>query len=181
MFSSFHQAYRAVLGALVCCLCMQTSLAQTARTAQTALPSALTLEGETLDKKPFHLSALKGKVALVVFWSTDCPVCREQMAELRENVKGWADKPFELVLVSTDKNMKDVADYYAMLKQVVPPKLRFTQLWAGEATYKDNVQAKAITIKQLPATYLLDKTGKVAAVYPGRIPANAWDDIAELL
>ncbi len=181
MFSNFYTRWHFVLTALVCGLSLQTSWAQTAPSAQPQLPSALILEGETLEKKPFQLSALKGKVALVMFWSTDCPVCREQMTELRENVKGWADKPFELVLVSTDKNMKDVADYYAVLKQIVPPKLRFTQMWAGEASYKDSVQAKSITLKQLPATYLIDKTGKVTAVFSGRIPANAWDDIAELL
>ena len=190
MFSSFYQAYRATLVALVCCLCMQTTLAQNSKTAQTAqptqtapttLPSAITLEGETLDKKPFQLSALKGKVALVMFWSTDCPVCRDKMPELRENVKGWSDKPFELVLVSVDKNMKDVDDYFKYLSQIVPTKQRFTQLWAGGANYKDNINAKQIQLKQLPITYLINKDGKVAAVYNGRIPAQMWDDISELL
>lgn len=181
MFSSFYQVYRAVLGVLVCCLCTQTSFAQTAQTAQTTLPSALMLEGVTLDKKPFQLSALKGKVSLVMFWSTDCPVCRDQMPELRENIKGWSDKPFELVLVSIDKNMKDVEDYFNFLNQIVPTKQRFTQLWAGSANYKDNIGARQMQLKQLPSTYLIDKNGKVVAIFNGRIPAQAWDDIAELL
>lgn len=181
MFSSFYQVYRAVLGVLVCCLCTQTSFAQTAQTAQTTLPSALMLEGVTLDKKPFQLSALKGKVSLVMFWSTNCPVCRDQMPELRENIKGWSDKPFELVLVSVDKNMKDVEDYFNFLNQIVPTKQRFTQLWAGSANYKDNIGARQMQLKQLPSTYLIDKNGKVVAIFNGRIPAQAWDDIAELL
>lgn len=184
MFSSFYQTYRVVLAVLVCCLSVQTSLAQNSQPAQTtptSLPTALMLEGETLDKKPFQLSALKGKVALVMFWSTDCPVCRDKMQELRENVKGWADKPFELVLVSTDKNMKDVDDYFKYLSQIVPIKQRFTQLWAGGANYKDSINAKQIQLKQLPITYLINKDGKVAAVYNGRIPAQMWDDISELL
>ena len=34
------------------------------------------IEGKTLDGKPFKLSMLKGKVVLVMFWSTGCAVCR---------------------------------------------------------------------------------------------------------
>lgn len=142
---------------------------------------SLKLEGETLEKKPFVLSALKNKVVLVVFWSTGCPVCRDKMPELRENVKGWAGKPFELVLVSVDNNMIAIDDYYRYLNQIVTSKERFTQLWAGSASYKDSISAKKLGNKQLPASYLIDKNGKVVSVYSGRIPAKVWDEIAELL
>jgi thiol-disulfide isomerase/thioredoxin len=116
-----------------------------------------------------------------MFWSTNCPVCRDQMPELRENIKGWADKPFELVLVSVDKNMKDVESYFNYLNQIVPTKQRFTQVWSGSANSKDNIEANRIALKQLPASYLIDKNGKVVLIYNGRIPAQAWDEIAELL
>jgi thiol-disulfide isomerase/thioredoxin len=172
------------LGALMSGSYPSLSMAQTAKAAlpmASTIPSSLMVEGQTLDKKPFQLSALKGKVALVMFWSTDCPVCRDQMPELRENVQGWANKPFELVLVSVDKNMNDVQEYYRVLSQVVASKQRFTQIWAGSDNYKDSINARLIPIKQLPATFLLDKTGKVVSVFYGRIPAQAWDDIAELL
>lgn len=162
---------------------IQASFAQTPKTTVVAppKPTSLVVEGETLDKKAFQLSGMKDKVALVMFWSTNCPVCRDQMPELRENIQGWANKPFELILVNTDKNLKDVADYYAVLKQVVPFKQRFTQLWVGDANYKDSINAKQIPIKQLPVTFLIDKSGKVVEVYYGRIPAQSWDDISELL
>lgn len=77
--------------------------------------------------------------------------------------------------------MKDVDDYYSLISQVVPSKLRLTQLWAGSSNYKDSISAKQIPVKQLPATFLLDKTGKVVSVIYGRMPVQAWDDIAELL
>jgi thiol-disulfide isomerase/thioredoxin len=157
------------------------STAQTKATLDITKVETLQLEGKTLTNKDFQLPSLKGKVTLVMFWSTNCPVCRDQMPELRENVKGWADKPFELVLVSVDKNMKDVEDYFNYLNQIIPTKQRFIQLWAGSAGYKDNIEAKKIPLKQLPSSYLIDKNGKVVAVYNGRIPAQAWDDIAELL
>jgi cytochrome oxidase Cu insertion factor (SCO1/SenC/PrrC family) len=176
----------AFLVAVLFGLTIQASVAQTSQTSQTAdEPKAkiasLVLEGTTLDKKSFQLNKLKGKVTLVMFWSTECPVCRDKMPELRENMKGWADKPFELVLVSADKSMKDVDDYFKYLSQIVPSKQRFTHLWTGSPTYKDNIGAKQIQLKQLPVTYLINKEGKVVAVYNGRIPTEIWDDIAELL
>jgi cytochrome oxidase Cu insertion factor (SCO1/SenC/PrrC family) len=157
------------------------SSAQTKSNQDAPKVETLQLEGKTLGNKDFQLSSLKGKVTLVMFWSTNCPVCRHQMPELRENIKGWADKPFELVLVSVDKSMKDVDDYFNYLNQIIPSKQRFTQLWAGSSNYKDNIEAKQIAMKQLPASYLINKNGKVVSMYSGRIPAQAWDEIAELL
>jgi thiol-disulfide isomerase/thioredoxin len=177
-FSNKNSLYATLLLLLLCSTC---STAQTKATQESIKVESLQLEGKTLANKDFQLSALKGKVTLVMFWSTNCPVCRDQMPELRENIKGWADKPFELVLVSVDKNMKDIDDYFNYLNQIVPTKQRFTQVWAGSANYKDNIDAKQMAPKQLPASYLIDKNGKVVSVFNGRIPAQAWDEIAELL
>jgi peroxiredoxin len=112
-----------------------------------------------------------------MFWSTECAVCRDKMAELRQNYQGWQGKPFELVLVATDRRMKDVDDYEAVISRMVPLKQRFVQLWAGAAGYQDNVGPRGT----LPASLLIDKNGKVVERWQGRIPAEAWDKIAELL
>lgn len=157
-------------------------LAAPPATAQNRSPSGIpSLEGSTLQKQPFQLAALKGKVVLLMFWSTDCPVCRDQMAELRENVQGWANKPFELVLVSVDRRVADLNNYNAIISTSVPVKQRFTQLWAGEAGFKDNLGTLQLPKNQLPATFLIDKTGKLVERYNGRVPAQAWDAIADLL
>ena len=143
--------------------------------AQTAAPPVV--EGKTIEGQPFKLAALKGKVVLVMFWSTGCAVCRDKMPELRQNYEGWAGKPFEMVLVSTDRKMGDLQEYEKIISRTVPLKQRFVQLWAGEPGYKDSFGAPG----QLPASFLIDKTGKVVQRYQGRIPAEAWDKIAELL
>jgi thiol-disulfide isomerase/thioredoxin len=135
------------------------------------------LEGPTIDGNTFKLSTLRGKVVLVMFWSTGCAVCRDKMPELRQNYEGWAGKPFELVLISVDNRMQDLADYEKIISRMVPLKQRFVQLWAGNAGYRDGFGKPA----QLPATYLLDKSGKIVERYTGRIPAEAWDRIADLL
>ena len=143
-----------------------------------AVPVTLpVIEGKTIDGAPFRLSSLKGKVVLVMFWSTGCAVCRDKMPELRTNYEGWNGKPFELVAVSTDTRVQDLLDYERIISRTVPMKQRFVQLWTGETGYKDNV-GKPV---QLPAAFLVDKTGKVVERYVGRIPPEAWDRIADLL
>ncbi|MDP3172104.1 MAG: TlpA disulfide reductase family protein, partial [Polaromonas sp.] len=74
-------------------------------------PAAPSIEGKTVEGKPFSLPSLKGKVVLVLYWSTGCAVCRDKMPELRTNYEGWAGKPFELVAVNTDARIKDMLDY----------------------------------------------------------------------
>jgi thiol-disulfide isomerase/thioredoxin len=139
------------------------------------------ISGYSFDKKPFQLSSLNGKVVVVMFWSTDCAVCRDLMPELRENIRGWADKPFELVLVSLDKRMSDVDSYNSIVSQSVPVKQRFIQLWAGDPDYKDNLNLAQTPKNLLPLTLVIDKIGKVVDRNSGRIPAAWWDNISDLL
>lgn len=150
-----------------------TPAATPARTVA-ALPS---IEGKTIEGAPFRLESLKGKVVLVMFWSTSCAVCRDKMPELRSNYQGWTGKPFELVAVNTDTRVQDFLDYERIISATVPLKQRFVQLWTGETSYKDNIGKQA----QLPSALLVDKSGKVVQRYVGRIPPEAWDSIADLL
>lgn len=161
-------------------LCAQLLLLSAAPALQAqTLPSSTPplLEGKTVEGKHFVLSSLRGKVVLVMFWSTDCAVCRDKMPELRQNYEGWQGKPFELVLVSVDRKMQDLSDYEKVISRTVPLKQRIPALWGGEPGYQDSFGKPT----QLPLSYLLDKSGKVVERYAGRIPAQAWDRIADLL
>jgi thiol-disulfide isomerase/thioredoxin len=160
----------------------QNQTAQTTPAASAPSTAAVpSIAGTTLDKKAFSLAGLKGKVVLVMFWSTDCAVCRDKMPELRENVQGWAGKPFEMVLVSVDRRMADVDSYNAIINQSVPLRQRFTQLWTGDAGYKDNLDSANLTRAQLPMALLIGKDGKLVERFNGRIPAEVWDKISDLL
>jgi thiol-disulfide isomerase/thioredoxin len=138
---------------------------------------AVSLEGPTLDGKPFSLVQVRGQVVMLMYWSTDCAVCRDKMPELRQNVEGWRDKPFRLVLVSTDRKLQDLMDYESVLVRTVPRRQQFVQLWSGAAGFRDSV----VKPGPLPLTLLIDKSGKVVERYRGRISPEVWDRIADLL
>ena len=150
---------------------------RTAASAAAAPVAAPALSGRTLDGQAFELARHRGKVVLVLFWSTGCAVCRDKMPELRRNVAGWAGQPFELVLVATDRQPADVLAYDAIITRTVPLAQRFVQLWAGAPDFRSGFGAPAT----LPAGFLIDKAGQVVQRYQGRIPAEAWDHIADLL
>ncbi len=145
------------------------AMAQTATVAR--------IEGRSLDGKPFDLATQRGKVVMVVFWSTACAVCRDTLPELRANYAGWRGKPFELVVVATDPLRQDVVDYEKLLERIVPMTSRFPSLWRADPGHRDGFGV----VGQLPASFVLDREGRVVERFNGRIPAEAWDRVAELL
>ena len=173
----------AVLALLVCLLASQVRAqapsAPAPAPATVAAPAVL--QGPTVDGAPFSLAGLKGRVVLVMFWSTGCAVCRDKMPELRQNALGWRGQPFDLVLVSNDRRQQDLVDYERILAATVPVSQRFIQLWSGAPGYRDSLGGTALASASLPAAFLLDKSGRVVERYSGRIPPEAWDRIADLL
>lgn len=168
---SFPWPRRVLLGAaLAAAFCASTAaLAQPPATAR--------LEGRTLDGRPFQLDSQRGKVVMVIFWSTGCAVCRDTMPELRANYAGWQGRPFELVTVATDARRQDVVDYEALLESTRPMGAGFPRLWRQEPGHGDGFGPTP----QLPAAFVIDTQGRIVERYTGRIPPAAWDRVAELL
>lgn len=144
-----------------------TLLAATA-SAQTPHPAPITLQATTLAGERFDVDALKGRVVMLFYWSTDCAVCRSHLPELRANLAGWKGKPFELVTVNVDKDMTGWRAYEKIVAQTHA--VRPTAVWQG-----DIMRAK------LPVTVILDVKGREVAHHEGRIAPEAWDDVAALL
>lgn len=142
-----------------------------------AQPSPLELSGDTTDGRRFRLSEQTGRVVLVFYWSTTCAVCRDKMGELRANLAGWSGQPFTLIGVNMDSRLQDFRDHEALVRQTIAPARRFDSLWAGQPGFIDTLGAPS----HLPETCLIDKQGRLVVRYSGRIPAQAWDRIAELL
>ncbi|MFC3682754.1 TlpA family protein disulfide reductase [Hydrogenophaga luteola] len=135
------------------------------------------LEGSDAEGRPVRLSALRGRVVLVFHWRTGCAVCRDKMHELRANLIGWQGQAFSLIGVNADARRKDWLDYEQLVASAVPITQRFPSIWSGDPSTVDSLGPAT----QWPTAILIDKSGRPVERYVGRIPAAAWDRIAELL
>lgn len=145
-----------------------------------ATPTSATLpelEGSTADGQRMQLAAFKGRVVLVFYWATGCAVCRDKMRELRANLMGWQGQPFTLLGVNMDSRRQDWLDYERLVAQSIPATQRFASVWAGGSDFRDTMGRPA----QLPSACLIDKGGRLVEQYRGRVPAEAWDRIADLM
>lgn len=159
------------LTALVVCLCGAPASAW-------AQEAPLTLVGKTLEGKDFDLARRAGRVVMVVLWRTDCAVCLNKMRELRANALGWKDQAFDLVLLSLDPLDADTVAYDRARRQVASAEGPVWSLWQG------HVQMPAAWRNghgRLPVTLIFDTRGQLAARHEGRVPAQAWDQVADLL
>jgi thiol-disulfide isomerase/thioredoxin len=136
------------------------------------------LAGNTLEGTGFNTAELRGKVVLVYYWHTGCAVCLDKMPELRANAAGWASKPFELVIVNADKERAAAASYWRTVRQLRPGEALGPVIWRGDADFIDSLGGEPA---QWPVSVLLDRKGKVAGYWEGRMPAEAWDNIADLM
>lgn len=101
------------------------------------------------------LSSLKGKLVLIDFWASWCKPCRAENPNVVKVYEKYKNKGFEIYGVSLD-NDKD-----AWLKAIQKDQISWLQVsdlkfWQSEAAQTYQIQA-------IPATYLLDKEGKILA------------------
>jgi peroxiredoxin len=55
-------------------------------------PLAESFSAISLDGEPFDLAELKGKVVVLTFWSTKCPICHSEIPKLNQLVETYKDK-----------------------------------------------------------------------------------------
>lgn len=147
--------------------------------AQAQVPAAApALVGRTMQPATVDLQALRGKVVLVFFWSTDCAVCLDKLPELRRNLDGWRGKDFEILAVSQDRRVADLAAYEKVLDKVVAPNPQMKILWRRDAAHRDSFGELPVNV---PTTVVIDRAGKLVKQVQGRVPPELWDDVAELV
>ncbi len=102
------------------------------------------------------LSSFKGKVVLIDFWASWCRPCRMSNPNVVRLYSKYKDKGFEVFAVSIDSKKS------AWLKAVEQDKLTYTQVNDNKGW--DAASASKYGVEGIPATFLLNKEGKIEAV-----------------
>lgn len=105
--------------------------------------------------KEIKLSSLRGKVVLLDFWASWCGPCRQENPNNVKLYKEYNAKGFEIYGVSLDKNMDD------WTKAIMQDQLTWTHV--SDLKFWQSAAAATYKVESIPATFLLDKDGKILA------------------
>lgn len=75
-----------------------------------AKPAAENFVGTSLDNRTFDLAELKGKIVLVAFWSTKCPICAGEIPKLNQLAAEYKDRNVVFLGLTAD-NPNKVASF----------------------------------------------------------------------
>lgn len=109
-----------------------------------------------------HLSDFKGSVVLLNFFGTWCAPCREEMPSLEKAFQTHKDNGFVVLAIAGDKEKETIVSF------VQDYKLTFPVLLDPE-----NQVFQQYFVRGIPVTYLLDRQGRIATMYPGEADWNS--------
>ena len=123
------------------------------------------------DGKVVHLSDYKGKVVLLDFWATWCGPCKIEIPWFMEMQRKNKDKGFEVLGVAMDDEGWEVVKPF-----VAKMAVNYRMVIGNDTT----AQAYG-GVDALPTTFLIDRTGKIAAVHVGLTSKKDFEDGIEQL
>lgn len=116
-----------------------------------AIPPEINLP--TPDGPKLKLSSLRGKVVLLDFWAAWCRPCRMENPNVVRLYNKYKDKGFDVYGVSLDRSRAD------WLKAIQDDKMTWNHV--SEIKHWDSEAARAYRVSGIPATWLLDRDGKI--------------------
>lgn len=117
----------------------------------------LDLGGETPEGGYVKIDDFKGKVVLVVFWSSDSPEFQKQVPQLSQVAKKYDGKGLRVIGVSLDEDETLVDSFIE--KNPLP----WTQIFSVDRDKRrwDNPVVKAYGVQDIPLYWLVDQNGTV--------------------
>ena len=126
--------------------------------------SALKLNGET-----FELNQLKGKVAVLTFWSTRCQICVSEMPKLNKLVDKYEGKNVEFIGLTM--NNETLVNNFLKKKTfkftIIPNSLGVVLKYADR-------DSRGRLLMGYPAHYIVDQSGRVV------LKTSGWDKTSKL-
>jgi thiol-disulfide isomerase/thioredoxin len=103
------------------------------------------------DGKPLSVKEIVAgkKYILIDFWASWCAPCRKEIPNLKTAYANYAEKGFEVLSISIDKDQK------LWLKALGQENMQWPNL------HDDDKVSKAFNVKTIPATYLVDSKGVI--------------------
>lgn len=117
--------------------------------------------GQLLDGKPFTSVSLAGSIGLINFWGSWCAPCRVETPELQAVYADVAPRGVRFLGIDVKDDRQLAAAFVAKVNATYPsmfdPRGEVALAFRG---FPANV---------VPSTILLDRRGRVAAVYTGQV------------
>jgi peroxiredoxin len=131
--------------------------------------------GETI-----RLAQFRGKPVVINLWATDCGGCKKELPVFVELDRGYKAKGLTIIGVSMDILYSDLKTPEEGWGRVKPFAMSHGLLYP--IVLDDGSVEKAYNVTALPATYLIDRTGRIAATYVGIVDAaNLTANVKRLL
>jgi peroxiredoxin len=141
---------------------LNPKLVATATAALSDLPSMRQLSAgnepipfnvKDINGKSLTLADYKGKVVLLDFWATWCMPCKVEMPNVLRIHEKFNKKGFEIIGISLD------SDRAALDRYIKAQNMTWPQYFDGRGW--QNGVAEIYKVRSIPATYLIDKQGKI--------------------
>jgi cytochrome c-type biogenesis protein len=126
-----------------------TASTQPAAASNASFEPAPEVELKTLDGAAFRLADARGRVVLLNFWATWCGPCRNEIPTLNAMHRELGERGFTVVGVTTDDSAELVREFQKDIPQEYTVVL-------GESEV-----ASKFSVGPLPATFILDREGRV--------------------
>ncbi len=128
---------------------------------------------ELLDGTPFNSASLAGDVAVINFWGSWCAPCRMETPEFQAVHAQVADRGVQFLGIDV-KDQRQLATAFVEKLGVAYPSIFDPR---GEVA----LAFRGFPANVVPSTILLDRAGRVAAVYTGQVRGEDLRTAVELL
>jgi len=112
------------------------------------------LSGALMDGQPVDLSAMQGKIVIVHFWATWCPLCKSEMVEIDSYYRQFHSQGVEVIAVSDDRP-HDKKETRKEMQQFA-----FSSMMIHDAKRNGFGEPDS-----LPETYVIDSRGTMVAAF----------------